>query len=142
MPKEVRRLIFSHAESTEALATYGRRFDMFFPQGRVILTTYAASAENEAPPHGRAPRPATHNVTGVRRMITVTYFDEVRFEHRHFNLTSDFIAEALIEYCIAARIMIPRHAEKELDVTEFNLCLDISFEKETTTGVAPLILDD
>jgi hypothetical protein len=67
----------------------------------------------------------------VPRALTLTFFDEKTLEQKFYNLTSDFVSSALVEYCLTNKIMMPKSAEKRLDVTEFNICLDINMENFT-----------
>ena len=64
-------------------------------------------------------------------------FDERSFEQKFINLTADFISVALIEYSITNKIMMPKNAEKNLDLTEFNICLDINLENQTGSTTVP-----
>lgn len=144
MPKEVRRLVFSHAESTHAILEYGQKFNMSFPKGKIIRAKFAGTAEYEfhTMKDFKSPVHRTYNVQKRESSVIVTFFDEETFEHKYFNLTADFIATALIEFCLQNKVMLPRSSSKELDLTEFNICLDIKFENRTSADAPPLSLDD
>lgn len=144
MPKEVRRLIFSHAESFQAMSSYGERLDMVFPTGRIIRANFAGLAEFEMHTQKEAMQEIAkkQNIARMESAVIVTFFDESTFEHRQFNLTADFISAALVEYCIEHKIMMPRQAKKILDLTEFNICLDVIFESETIEDSENLSFDD
>lgn len=144
MPTEVRRIVFSHSESTTAILAYGERYNMTFPNGRIIRAAYTGAAEYDA--HSmrqfQSPLHSQYNVEKKPRAVIITFFDEKTLEHKFINLTADFISGALIDYCLNHKIIIPKTALKSLDVTEFNLCLDIHMEQFTEPGAAPLALDE
>lgn len=133
MATEIRRLVFSHAESTKALEDFGKKYDVAFPEGKIIRAKFAGTAEYEfhSMKKFQSSLHRDYNVEDRPSSVIITYFDEKTLEHKFFNLTADFVSGALIEYCIANRIMMPKAAKKHLDVTEFNICLDINFDNET-----------
>lgn len=133
MATEIRRLVFSHAESTKALQDFGEKYKVQFPQGRVIRAKFASIAEYEfhSMKQFQTSLHKDYNVEGQPLSVIVTFFDEKTLEHKFFNLTADFITEALIEYCINNKIMLPKTAKKKLDISEFNICLDINYDNVT-----------
>lgn len=146
MATEIRRLIFSHSESTAAVKEYGKKNNVNFPEGKIIRARFTGTAEYEF--HSmkgvKSPIQGDYNVKDSPRAITLTFFDEKTMEQKFYNMTADFVSSALIEYCVLNKIMMPKKAEKHLDVTEFNICLDINMEN-TTDGDAPnqgLALED
>lgn len=143
MATEIRRLIFSHSETTTAIRNYGATLNMKFPEGRIIRARYAGNAEYEfhSMKQFKSPIQGDYNVRETPKAITLTFFDEKSFEQKFINLTADFISTALIEYCIAHKIMMPKNAEKSLDLTEFNTCLDINLENITESSSGPLRLE-
>ncbi len=144
MPSEVRRIVFTHQESTSAILSYGERYNMTFPNGRIIRAAFTGTAEYDANSmrNFQSPLNTQYNVEKKSRAVIVTFFDEKTLEHKFVNLTTDFISGALIDYCLNHKIIIPKTALKTLDVTEFNLCLDIHMEQLTEPGAAPLTLDE
>ncbi len=128
MPQEVRRIVFSHSESTEALVSYGKKFDMTFSSGNIIRASFAGTSEYEHHPMKQqlSNIQKQYNIEQKARSVIVTFFDGKTLEHKYFNLTADFISSALIEYCISNKIMLPKHAKKKLDISEFNIVLDIA----------------
>lgn len=143
MATEIRRLIFSHSETTSAIRAYGAKMGMKFPDGRVIRARYAGNAEYEfhSMKQFKSPIQGDYNVKETPKAVTLTFFDEKTFEQKFINLTADFISSALIEYCILHKIMMPKNAEKSLDLTEFNVCLDINLENQTDSSSGPLRLE-
>lgn len=146
MATEIRRLIFSHSESTAAVKEYGNKNNVQFPDGKIIRARFTGSAEYEfhSMKDVKSVIQGDYNVKDNPRAVTLTFFDEKTLEQKFYNLTADFVSSALIEYCIANKIMMAKRAEKRLDVTEFNICLDISMES-VTSGDAPnqgLALED
>lgn len=130
MPQELRRIVFTHLESTEALINYGKKFSMTFSAGNIIRATFAGTSEYELHSMKKHQNPIQqqYNVESKGRSVIVTFFDSKTFEHKYFNLTADFISSALIEYCIANKIMLPKAAQKNLDITEFNIVLDVAID--------------
>jgi len=134
MATEIRRLVFTHSESTKALEAFGKKYDVTFPVGKIIRAKFAGTAEYEfhSMKQFKTSIHNDYNVEGQASSIIVTYFDEKTLEHKFFNLTADFISGALIEYCTANKIMLPKSAKKSLDITEFNICLDVKYDNITT----------
>lgn len=143
MATEIRRLVFTNSEATKALRTYGQKYSMEFPEGKVIRSRFAGNAEYEfhTMKQFKAPIHGDYNIEGNPRAVIVTFFDEKTFEQKYFNLTADFVSAALVEFCIENRIMMPKGAKKALDVNEFNMCLDINFEAQTSETTS-LSLDE
>jgi len=146
MAIEIRRLIFSHSESTAAVREYGNKNNVSFPDGKIIRARFTGTAEYEfhSMKDFKSPIQGDYNVKDSPRAVTLTFFDEKTLEQKFYNLTADFVSSALIEYSIANKIMLPKQAEKRLDVTEFNICLDINMENPTEGDKANqgLALDD
>ncbi len=133
MAIEIRRLIFTHSETTAALKRHGAVNGVQFPNGRVIRARFVGGSEFEfhSMKEYKAPIQLDYNVKESERSVILTFFDETTLEQRYFNLTANFISSALIEYCIANQIMLPKQAEKTLDISEFNICLDINHDTGT-----------
>ncbi|MBP9867554.1 MAG: hypothetical protein KBC88_01325 [Alphaproteobacteria bacterium] len=146
MVTEVRRLLFSHSETTKAIKDYGEKFHMVFPEGKVIRVRFAGTYGHEfhTMKQFKTPLHGTYNIEENVKAVTITFFNESTFEQKFFNLTADFVSGALIEYCIHNQIMMPKQAKKSLDVTDFNVCLDINYENKTEAdqGNAGLSLDE
>jgi hypothetical protein len=146
MPAELRRLVFSHKETTEALLKYGQQENIPFPKGKMIRAKYAGGAEYEL--HSMKGKQTgvnkNFNVDDQNRAIIVTFFDEETFEHKFFNLTADFVSAALIGFCIDHKIMLPRDARKSLDLTEFNVCMDVVKDNDgnPSQGAGSLSLEE
>lgn len=137
MATEIRRISFSHSESTTAIRNYGNKSDLSFPSGKIIRANFAGNAEYEFHSMKQVSSPihASYNVQKNPRAVTLTFFDEKSLEQKFYNVTADFVSSALIEYCLANGIILPSDAEKRLDVTEFNICLDIY--KDSITPDSP-----
>jgi hypothetical protein len=133
MATEIRRLLFSHSETTKAIKDYGAKFRMDFPEGKVIRVRFAGTYDHDfhTAKQFKTPLHGTYHVEENVKAVTITFFNEKTFEQKFFNLTADFVSGALIEYCISNQIMLPKQAKKNLDLTEFNVCLDISYENKT-----------
>ena len=138
MATEIRRLVFSHAESTKALHDFGKAYNMTFPQGKIIRAVFAGTAEYEfhSMKQFKSSIHQDYNVEGKEKAVIVTFFDEKTLEHKFFNLTADFVSGSLIEFCVRNKIMMPKAAKKAVDVTEFNICLDIQMDNATSESQA------
>jgi hypothetical protein len=134
MAIEIRRLIFNHNEAIEAIKAYGVKNNVTFPNGKIIRAKFAGLAEFEinAFKQIKSEVQGSYNVKEDPRAVILTIFSEETLEQKYFNLTANFISIALIEYCFAHKIMLPKDAEKSLDMTDFNMCLDVS--RDSFTG--------
>lgn len=129
MPNEIRRLVFSNQELGDALRHYGRVYDVGFPDGKIIKSAFADEGSGSG--HGKfGDFTSQYNVEDRDKSLIVTFFNEKTFEHKMYSVTSDFISGALIQHCLDNSIPIPRRSRKKLDVTGFNICLDIIIENE------------
>ncbi len=133
MAIEIRRLIFNHKEAIEAIKAYGAKNNLTFPDGKIVRAQFAGLAEFEinAFKQIKSEVQGNYNVKEDPRAVILTIFSEETLEQKYFNLTANFISIALIEYCFANKIMLPRDAQKSLDMTDFNICLDISRDNFT-----------
>lgn len=127
MPSEIRRLMFFHTELFDALTAYGTELGYNFPGVKIIAAKLASQAEYDFHTQKtfKTPLSQEYNINDMKNSVVVTFFDEKTFEHKYYNLPSRFISEALIEYCLTEKIPLPRDSKKKLDLTEFNVCLDI-----------------
>ncbi len=133
MAIEMRRVVFSHEESMDAIKAYGSKNDISFPKGKIIRARFAGNPEYEINSLKtiKSPVQSEYNLKSDPRAVTLSIFCDDNLEQKYFNLTADFISTALIEYCIHNKIMLPKDAEKSLDLTDFNICLDISKDNFT-----------
>ena len=142
MPKEIRRLSFSHNEAKEALKQYSDRFSVTLPEGKMLHARFENKNAEESAPQFIEGVSSTPPAQKRNRTIVVTFFAKPSMEHRYYNLTEEFVTAALIQYCIVNKIMMPKDAKKTLDITDFNLCLDIDFSFATNDTEQQLTLDD
>jgi len=135
MATEIRRLIFTHNEAIDAIRTYASKNGINLPHGKIVRANFAGSAEYEINNLKQidSETQRTYNIKENPRAVILTIFSEETLEQKYFNLTSNFISIALIEYCLKHKIMLPKDAEKSLDLTDFNICLDISRDSFTET---------
>lgn len=133
MAIEIRRLIFNHNEAIEAIKAYGIKNGVNFPDGKIIRVKFAGTAEFEINAFKQIKDDAqnAYNVKEDPRSVIITIFSQETLEQKYFNLTANFISIALVEFCIKHKIMLPRDAVKSLDMTDFNICLDISRDNFT-----------
>lgn len=147
MVQEIRRLIFSHAETLASLKEDEANPLPNIPEGKVIRANYVGSGSfaphtpTARPGYSRdlAPPPKSSDKS---RIITLTIYDEFSFEQKYFNVSEDTLSQALITYCRKNKIMIPKNAIKTLELTEFNFCLDINLDNTTESGGVSLKFED
>lgn len=144
MPEELRRIVFNYAEISEAITHYGAQYKLNFPVGKVVRAKMGSNMEYEINSLKDHPSPfhQDYNVTNRKFAVILTFFDEKTFENKYINVTADFIASALIDYCIRHQIMIPKSGQKMLEITDFNICLEIKFHAGTEHSGPILSLED
>jgi len=132
MPSEIRRLMFHHSELYDAITHYGDQLGYRFPGVKIIAAKLASKAEYDfhTQKHFKTPLSQEYNINEMKNSVVVTFFDEATFEHKYYNLPARFISESLIEYCLANKIPLPKNSKKKLDLTEFNVCLDIIMDDQ------------
>lgn len=144
MPSEVRRLIFSYPEVTEAITAYGKAYNIKFPVGQITRAKFASDGdfEQHTMKDFKSALHRTYNVQQKRRSIILSLFDATTLEHKNFNLTADFVSGAIIEFCLSHKVMIPKDSQKEIEITDFHICLDIGLNNPLEPGGKTLTLDD
>jgi hypothetical protein len=105
MPNEFRRLTFSNAELKEAVLDNPDRKEKNIPSGDV---TDVISV-----------RPG-HNF-----LFEVTYFDFATHKESTIRIDENEALDAVITYCRARSIPLPRASRKALRVIDQKLCLDV-----------------
>ena len=115
---------------------------MNFSSGILIRASFAGTSEYEF--HSMKQHESSvqkqYNIEQKPRSVIVTFFDSKTMEHKYFNLTADFISSALIEYCIENKIVLPKSAKKSLDISEFNIVLDVAMEPFQKSGSPSSVL--
>ena len=129
MPSEIRRLMFFHTELFDALTAYGKELGYNFPGVKIIAAKLASQAEYDFHTQKtfKTPLSQEYNINDMKNSVVVTFFDEKTFEHKYYNLPSRFISEALIEYCLAEKIPLPRDSKKKQvsNVVASNISIDL-----------------
>jgi hypothetical protein len=144
MATEIRRLLFTNAETMDAITSYAKKNNINFSDGRIIRAKFAGGIEYEIASLNqiKSEFQSDYNIKNDKRTVTLTVFRDDTLEQKYFNLTANFISSALIEYCMKNKIMLPRDSEKSLDLSDFNICLDIGkhieTEKDSTDGLLKL----
>ncbi len=143
MVQEIRRLIFSHIETLSALKEDEEAAKIHIPEGRIIRANYvgAGSLATQAP-SSRPGFSPTVKPSEKSHIITLTLYDEFSFEQKYVNISEEALCKALITYCRKNKIMIPKNAQKTLEMTEFNFCLDINLDNMTESGGSSLKFED
>ncbi len=132
MPSEIRRLVFYYSELSEALVNQAPEYGVKFPKGKITKAKIAGGIDNEIHTQKFQTNELSkeYNLNDDPKAIIVTFFNEDTFEHKYFSLSSEFVSSALIKYCIDRSIPLPRAGKKKIDITEFNICLDIVFDMD------------
>ena len=105
MPDEFRRLTFSNAELKDAVRDNPERKEENVPSGDVT------------------------NVHSVRQgedfLFEVTYFDFAKHKEVQIRIDEDEALAAVIHFCLARGIPLPRASRKMLRVIDQKFCLDV-----------------
>lgn len=144
MPSEIRRLMFFHKELFEALNLYGSEKGYEFIGNKIINAEWTKNLEHDPHKHieFRTEISEKYNIDEMQNSVIVTFFDDMTFEHKYYNLPAHFITEALIQYSIKNNIPLPQKSRKTLDVTEFNVCLDIIIDDKEGEELELALVDD
>lgn len=130
MVKEIRRILFSYQEITEALASYGKKTEIAVPDG-VINKVIFGSATDTNNVKLTIDVKQVYNIEPQPRSVIATYFNKETLAHKYLNLPADFISAALVEYCFDNKILLPKTARKQFDITDFRVILDVTSEDDT-----------
>jgi hypothetical protein len=145
MPIEIRRIVFTHNESTRAIHDYGKKFNMSFPEGKVVKAEISGRTDYEFQTAKQFRTIVGKNDVqkdNNNSTIIITFYDEQTMERRFYNLTSQFLTMALVEYCMNNGIILPKNAQKKADMAEMNLCLDVEVDSKTADTPSQLTLED
>ncbi len=144
MPSEIRRLIFFNTELFDALNSYGLKKGYEFKGSKITNVKWAEISKYNIHKYIEFENKtiSKNNAEKAKNYIIITFFDEKTFEHRHYKLPAYFITEALIEYSTNNNIPIPENSRKVLDVTEFNICLDIIIDDKKWQEIELSLADD
>src|SRR3954467_8090639 len=99
MPSELRRIVFSNDELRQALDAY------YLGIGKSLPVGYVRSARFAADP----------------AQIVITIYDRREDQTHEAALNAAQVAAALIKFCFAHRIPIPKHAQKSLALSGDNV---------------------
>ena len=105
MPDEFRRLTFSNVELKEAVGDNPDRQAKTMPSGDVTDITSVRS--------------------GAGFEFEVTYFDFAKHKESMIRIDEDEALAAIINYCKAQGIPLPRPSRKVLRVIDGKFCLDV-----------------
>lgn len=137
MPFETRRIMFNYEETHEAITSFGSKYNMSFPEGRVVKIT-------DSNPKEYAFNPLKKFRDNDAMPIIVSFAQDGE-PHKYVTLTSEFILGALVEYCLNHKIVLPKSAHKEIEVIEFHVALEVGDKdvnsSSTQTG-SKLSFDD
>ena len=130
MPQEIRRLVFSHNETTQALKKNEKNIKQKLPKGSILHARYALENEqfNDSKKITVEEIFKDYNVKPSEEQLIITFYNDKTLEHSYINVSSDEIVASLIQYCLDKKVMLPKNGSKTLDVVEFNLCLDIGMD--------------
>jgi hypothetical protein len=122
MPFEIRRIMFNYEEVQEAINTYGQKYNMSFPNGKLVKVTDSNPKDYVFNPLKKFRENHDEKATP----LVFSFFVDVTAEHKYINLNEDFIIQALVEYCLDHNIIMPRNHYKSLDVIEFMVALELT----------------
>jgi hypothetical protein len=125
MPFETRRIMFNYDEILQAILTFGSKYNMSFPEGKIAKIT-------DANPKEYAFNPLKKFRDNEALPIIISFFQEGA-DHKYVTLTAEFILSALVEYCLDHKIMLPKSAHKEIEVIEFHVALEVGDRDAHTT---------
>jgi hypothetical protein len=111
MPTELRQLIFSRDELTEAIASYDATSGRKIPAGEIVFCKV---------------------VTDGDLSVSLKVLPEGARDVETIVLTPDFIGACLVKFCVDHDIPIPRHAEKSLLSVGENIVMSLSIDSRAT----------
>ena len=144
MPHEVRRLVFNLPEVTEAVQLYSQHMQLKLPAGRITRVVQGSASDYEANAMKNQPMPlqGEYNVQNKRVAVILTFFDDKTYENKYINVTSDFLASALIAYCVESRVMLPKSGGKTLEIGELTVSIEIKYHAATKESGTSLSIED
>ncbi len=111
MPTELRRLLFTRDELAEALADYARATGRAWPAGKI------RSVRPDAPFDGSLVLRLRDGAAGG--------------SHRTVKLEPEWVAAALIRFCAERGVVLPRRAQKSLELVGDAVSLNIVMQART-----------
>ena len=86
MPQEIRRLVFSYAEVTDAIINYGKKYDIRFPVGQVTNVKFAKESDIalQSAKEVKSSLNRTYNVQQKRQSVILSLFDSKTLEQKNF----------------------------------------------------------
>lgn len=130
MVKEVRRILFSYAEITDALLSYGKKIEIAVPEGMINKVIFGSATETKDIKMLIDVK-QVYNIEPQPRSVVATYFNKDTMAHKYLNLPADFMSAALVEYCFDHKILLPKTARKQFDISDLTVVLDIMSDIET-----------
>ena len=106
MPKEIRRVVFTHAELRKAMGNFPGLRGKELPAGEITALL---------------PRRKDNDY-----FVEFSILDYSSDKSLNFEAAEKDVTAALIEHCIRIKTPLPKKAEKELRIIDNNVCLDIS----------------
>jgi hypothetical protein len=122
MPFETRRIMFNYAELKEALFSYGKKYNMSFPEGEIIKVSDSNPKEYAFNPLNK------FREGGSEKSLPfiVSFILPTNNEYKYINLPTDFMIGALVEYCLDHKIMMRRDSFKMVEIIEFGIVLEMT----------------
>jgi hypothetical protein len=108
MPTEYRKIVFTNQEAANAIHAHARRSKVEIPVGDILSYDFTQPPEE---------------------MLLLTMRPPGDAPNVSVRLESSFIAAALIAYCIAHKIPLPKAAKKSISIQGSSVALDLQISK-------------
>ena len=105
MPSEIRQIIFTNRELMDAIRQYNEQSKIKLPRGQFVVC-----------------QPVTDGEIGV--MVEID--DAMNGKSEHMVLKSSYVAAALVNACLRARIPLPRKSKKSLRIVKDGMALHLT----------------
>ncbi len=108
MPREFRRITFSHSELKDALSTCRKGFEDKIRSSDVVS---AAPLRKDQ-----------------KHLLELELIDFSSEKKARLEIDELVVKDCLLSYCQTRRIPLPRAAEKDLRLVDKNVCIDMNFD--------------
>jgi hypothetical protein len=113
MPTELRRIVFTNDELRQALSNQRVEGRPVIPFGQIQSANFLEESRAE---------------------LLIKIYDHSSDKHHEAVLSSTVVAAALMSYCIAQRVPLPRSARKSIAISGDNVALDLRSDGKAEPG--------